>query len=296
MANTDVLNSLWRLGVQIVHASKRAGIPGLEHALGELARRYIPPPRDRNVQIAPGIKLTMPPGFRPARTYAMGLYEQEVTKTIRSIANPGMGVVDVGAFCGYYTVLASQLVGPAGCVYAFEPHPGNFAHLVHNISTNGCQNVVLANVAVSAESGSGKLILEDDADHHWLSTRSDGAGFSVPTVSLDGFFSLRDWPPIHLIKIDAEGIEVSVLRGMRELSHRNPGAVIIVEFDEQNLARAGTTGEELAALLRDLGFTRGHILERGMKAFSLQDALPSMHRITYNLLFTRESPVLVGAR
>src|SRR5262249_14626196 len=59
--------------------------------------------------------------------------ESYETKLIRQLVKRGMIAVDVGANIGYYTLLLSDLVGPEGKVFAFEPDPGNHALLVKNI-------------------------------------------------------------------------------------------------------------------------------------------------------------------
>ncbi len=290
MGKDKLYNTLWRLGVRVRNAGKRIGVPWMfEHILEVLAKRYVPPPKEEvEIQLDAGIRFTMPPGFRPVRTYASGAYEEEVTRVFRKLVSRGMTMVDVGAFCGYYTVLASRLVGPEGHVHSFEPHPASFAYLVRNISINGCRNVIPTNVAVTAETGTGNLVLDDDADHHWLSTSAGDTGIVVRTVSLDDYFKLAGWPPIHMIKIDVEGSEISVLKGMLELNRRSRKLSVILEFDMKNLTRVGDTRESLVSTLRDLGFTRGYIIERGMRPFSVEDSFPPAGRTTYNLLLVKQ--------
>ena len=72
-----------------------------------------------------------------------GTYEPEETRLFRSKCRPGDTVIDVGANVGWYTVIASKLVGKKGRVIAFEPEPVNFAILKKNVLANGCENVIL---------------------------------------------------------------------------------------------------------------------------------------------------------
>ena len=62
---------------------------------------------------------------------------------------------------------------------------------------------------------------------------------------------------------------------------------LIMEFDQANLRRAGATREALAAILLELGFRNGYIIEEGMKPFSVAQAFPTSHA-TYNLLLEKE--------
>ena len=75
-----------------------------------------------------------------------GSHERASRALFAEIVTPGMTVVDVGAHIGYYTTQFARLVGPEGRVIAFEPHPGNFELLAHNLAR--CRNVTLLNQAV----------------------------------------------------------------------------------------------------------------------------------------------------
>ena len=88
---------------------------------------------------------------------ASGVWEPHVTDAFRGRLHPGDVCVDVGAHLGYYTLLASQLVGGRGHVYAFEPSLGIFRRLQANLALNGVTNVSALNVAAGAEASSGVL-------------------------------------------------------------------------------------------------------------------------------------------
>ena len=68
-------------------------------------------------------------------------YERGLTGVVKQLVGLGSGCVDVGAHHGYYSLLASRLVGPTGRVFAFEPEPFNFARLSENVALNGATNV-----------------------------------------------------------------------------------------------------------------------------------------------------------
>lgn len=72
-----------------------------------------------------------------------GIYEPRETNLFKKIVRHGMTVIDLGANIGYYTLIASKLVGESGKVYAFEPEPDNFNILVKNININNLKNVVV---------------------------------------------------------------------------------------------------------------------------------------------------------
>ena len=284
----SVYNAAWGVGVRIVRAARWYGMPVLERFLGRVGTRLVPAPRrDLEVGVVDEIRMVVPSGLPSARTYARGGYEVPVTRLVRHLAAPGMGLVDVGAFCGYYTLLFSYLTGHAGTVYAFEPHPETFQYLTHNISHNHRANIVAVNMAVGQESGHDCLALHRWPDHHWVASRSgQGLTIQVRTVTLDDFFEARGWPRVDLVKVDVEGAELSVLRGMREVCRRNPQLRVIMEVDQPNLRRAGTTWAEVAATLRTLGFHAGRVIEQDLRLFGLKASAPT--RITCNILVTRD--------
>jgi FkbM family methyltransferase len=232
--------------------------------------------------------MVIPPGFPRARTYAAGTYETETTAVFRDILRKGMTFIDAGAFCGYYTLLSSNLVGNSGRVYAFEPEPKNYTYLMRNISDNNCQNVIIVNKAVSKENGFALLVQDKEADHHWLTSPSNSGGsVEVQTVTLDYFFAQAGWPSVDFIKIDIEGSEFAALVGMKELNQRNPHLQLVMEYDVANLRRAGATPEALDALLCEMGFLHGYVIEQNMKSFPITNGLPRSHA-TYDLLLKKE--------
>jgi FkbM family methyltransferase len=197
-----------------------------------------------------------------------------------------MTFVDVGANVGYYTLLASHLVGDSGRVYAFEPNPKTFAYLRKNLAINGCDNVTAVQKAVSKGTGFERLVPEGEGERSYLSSSNSGDGtIVVPTVSLDDYFMIEGWPSISLIKMDIEGGETSAAKGMREVSQKNPEMKIIVEFNLRAIQRAGGTWEDFASALKGLGYDKAHIIERGLMPISLDQPIPSK-RVLHNLLLS----------
>jgi FkbM family methyltransferase len=84
-------------------------------------------------------------------------WEPEMTEEFRRRVKPGMTLADIGANVGYYTILASRLVGPTGKVLAFEPDEDNLAYLRKNLAENGCGNVQVYPFAVGAKDGEADL-------------------------------------------------------------------------------------------------------------------------------------------
>ena len=187
------------------------------------------------------------------------MWESETVRFVWGWLRAGMTVLDVGAHVGQYTLLASGIVGPAGRVIAFEPHPVLGRVLARNVTRAGCQNVTVLPVALGRASGSGTLVLHPPDNFGGSSLRPDDASAgharaTVEVTTLDEALDRLGGPPVDLVKIDVEGAELDVIDGARGTLAANPGIVLIVEFLRANPLPFGRTVEDLEARLRELGF------------------------------------------
>ena len=112
----------------------------------------------------------------------LGSYEYQKRRLFERTVKPGQVVYDVGANAGFYTILASVLVGPAGKVVAFEPVLRNLDYLRRHIELNRLTNVTVVPDAVS--DGDGQGCFREGPDPSVGSLAQDGA-LRVRTVSLD---------------------------------------------------------------------------------------------------------------
>src|SRR5262249_35462499 len=144
--------------------------------------------------------------------------ERDFEDAFLAAVRPGHTVYDLGANVGWFSLLAGRRVGAGGRVVAFEPDLQNAALAERNAARNGLANVTVVPAAVGDRDGWASFRQEAS-----IKGRLDeGGGLPVPLVSLDGWIeSGRDAPP-DVVKIDVEGAELGVLRGMertlRELS------------------------------------------------------------------------------
>ena len=196
-----------------------------------------------------------------------GVWEPFETSVFLGLLRPGDTVADVGANLGYYTVLAAQAVGPGGTVHAIEPDPANLALLRENVALNRLGNVQVHPVAASDHAGEAQLHLDavNRGDHRLYASNGEvRAAVTVLTTALDGL--LPEAVRLRLIKIDAQGSELAIFRGMQRLlappasvrrgllARRDPGLRIITEIWPYGLREAGGSHGELLDLLRGFGF------------------------------------------
>ena len=150
-----------------------------------------------------------------------GIHERKVTEMLIKTLKGAKCFVDVGTYLGWYTCLASKHM-PQGKVYGFEMDELNYALLQKNLSINACKNVKAFNVAVSDAYGTLSYRREENLPSPILrldAGRTDNSSSRlvfVAAVTLDGFFRSKSIKP-DVIKIDVEGAEMNVLRGMTQL-------------------------------------------------------------------------------
>jgi len=180
-------------------------------------------------------------------------YEPFATEAFRRSIGLGDTVIDVGANTGYYTMLGAMLVGENGKVVSFEPGAKKYSDLLANVELNGKSHVILArNVAVSNKTGTSILHLSK-----LESFRSNKQSMEVQTIRLDD--ALSDTGPIGMVKIDAEGHEISVLEGAKKTLTRTTR--LIVECWEEGLISAGHSIAIMLRILKDYGFTQVNIID-----------------------------------
>ncbi len=145
--------------------------------------------------------------------------------------------VDVGANMGYYTGLMATCAGRGGLVYAFEPQPMYVDSLLSSIELNGWEHVMVYDKALSDKFGVISLNIPGDMrgsasitikkfDDKW----GEQTSYDVETITLDSLELER----VDLIKIDAEGAEPEIWRGMQETLKRNPEITVVMEWDSNN--------------------------------------------------------------
>ena len=170
--------------------------------------------------------------------YVRRAYEPPETAFVTRTLRPGMTVVDVGANIGYYVLLAAGAVGPAGRVLAVEPEPHNYGLLTENLRRNRAANVRPVNAALGDAPGTAHLHRSRDnfGDHRLF---GDGTRTTVP-VPVTVFDDLAD--PlgfVDFVKMDVQGYEHHVARGMTRTLARGGIGTVLTEFWPHGIERAG---------------------------------------------------------
>lgn len=171
--------------------------------------------------------------------YTDGTNELPVQRAIVGHLGRGSVFYDVGSNVGFFSLLAARQVGEGGRVYAFEPLPLNARCIGANAAANSFDNIVVVEAAVGAAIGRHELLVTEHPGGATLSGRDRPPGVTgmieVPVTTIDEFVRSGAGRPPTLVKIDVEGSEIDVVRGMSEtLSTSRP--VVLCELDDDEAA------------------------------------------------------------
>ena len=146
---------------------------------------------------------------------------------------------------GLLTRLFCRQVGKNGRVFAFEPDPLTFQFLEFNTRSFGNKELTQCAVSDNHEPALLHLNFMSGAGNSLLNRSQSTESVPVTCISLDEFLKQHGNPVVDVIKIDVEGAELSVLRGMRQTMARLPGIKLIIEYCPKNLNGAGVAPRSL---------------------------------------------------
>jgi FkbM family methyltransferase len=186
-------------------------------------------------------------------------FEPAVRREIERHASRRGNVIDIGANIGYYTILASKLIGPAKRVYAFEPQARVLIKLRRNIEASGLPNVTVFPLALSDGAGSVPFHVPQEGAESHGSIHANGRFevmkiVDVETQRLDDVLSNLGSPEIGLIKMDAEGAELPILRGATTLLSGPNRPVLVFEACEENCQPFDYCVYDLLHYIRSFGY------------------------------------------
>ena len=182
--------------------------------------------------------------------------EPGVEKVLRENLSIGDTFVDIGAYIGFYSILARNIVGDSGKVIAFEPNPESYEMLKKNFELNGYKNCIAENIALFDEDGFFSLFTAkrgiSSSSLFKVEGIHSGQHFTVKATTFDKYCKNHDIVP-NLVKIDVEGAEYNVLLGAQEvISLYRPK--LLIEIHPQHLETAGHSLQEFFGFLEQQGY------------------------------------------
>ena len=191
----------------------------------------------------------------------LGYCGVEITHNIKRYLTTGGVFVDVGAGIGYYSAIASEIVGASGEVHCFEPYPPNVKGIRRMIKGNPNSNIILNSYALGVDDSVHNFYIKIHANRTEVSMvgniikKEVNEMIEVRTRRLDNYLEEMKLDDITLIKIDVEGYEYFVLKGLRGFFQRTTHKpAIICEIFAPAYKKSDLSLGALRLYMRDYGY------------------------------------------
>lgn len=221
--------------------------------------------------------------------------EIRLAKYLVKNLHDGDTFLDVGAHFGYFTLLASHLVGAKGIVYGFEPSPSTFNILKLNTITE--QNIHIINKLVADKNISISFYEFPNKYSEYNTTEIDQFKnlawykknkpkiIDVDSIILSDFIQDNNLNPT-LIKIDVEGSETSVINGLMQYIEKDSPVLIMEYLSDDRFNHQHILAEKT---LNDIGYKSHLILQNGeiVSVTNVASYMKDHHLDSENAVFTR---------
>lgn len=229
------------------YADRIKSWPGIFSEMNFQTRRTLPAGMMMDLGIVDVIERTL---------LTTGEWDPIVENVLRSCLKPGDTFLDVGANIGYFSLLASQLVGDAGTVVSFEPSARALSRLTGHLCLNQCRNVTVCSQAMGESTGTETL--------NWAPSSNIGGSTIARGIPANGYseqIAVRRLDDVcrdmslkpSVIKLDVEGFELFALRGA-EQTLRTHHPVVVCELTNQFLTDHGHSGSDMLHFMSSLGY------------------------------------------
>lgn len=222
-----------------------------------------------------------------AELFHFGTREQRATAIMRSeferirekVDQPT--VLEIGANRGYYAFLAADLLGENARIIALEPDPENFEALNKGIDANGFGTISAIRCAVGDEDTTETLNIAETSNSHTLQSvdkRDDkytGETVETPVSRISTLIEDRDLQPedIDVVRMDVEGFESAVFRGMEELLNTDSELLVFVELHPHRVP-----ADKLESIVTDLEAGGFEFVHASSSAQSSLDGFDAVRR------------------
>ena len=193
-------------------------------------------------------------------------YEEKVLSCIRNYLHLGDVAYDVGANIGIVSIFISKFVGVDGKVIAFEPDCKNYKEFLNNLRINGCKNVVPMRIALGEEQSTGNLYFNKSMGRASISlVKTEKACFFQKSDIIPGdiIVDTNKFPLPKVVKIDVEGYEYPVIKGLKNTLSQKECRLLCCEIHPYSIYPSGITTEIILDFIKSLGFNDIKTYNRG---------------------------------
>ena len=235
----------------------------LKKFIGRILLAFVPCPKGLvPIELGGYTIIVMPSRNDWWKSMYIGYSSIEVVQAIKRYLTTSGIFIDVGGGVGYLSAIASGIVGSAGQVHCFEPNPANIASIQKMIQSNPDSNIILNSYALGIDNGvhyyykkSIKDRTEASMIENVICPEEVTGSFEVRTQRLDQYLEQKNIDNVSLIKIDVEGFEYLVLKGLEGYFQTNVNRPpIICEITPSACVHLDYSMNEFYNCMRDYGY------------------------------------------
>lgn len=208
----------------------------------------------------------------------------------KHLIKSGDTVINIGANVGFYDIIFLRLVHERGTLHSFEPDPVNFSYLKK--VTSGYKNIKIYNLAISDENKKLKLYVSSlfNTSHKTYLLEKYSSIIEIDSISVDNYINNKFIA--DFIKIDVEGAELNVLKGMSATIKSNPQLIIFMEYWPYGMAKANFNRMEMLSFIKSFDLNiyliQHNSITEGSFMFNT-DKYDNSRDKYFNLLLTRKN-------
>lgn len=188
-------------------------------------------------------------------------YEIEHVTFINEVVKEAMTVIDIGAHIGFFSIIFAKRVGARGKVIAFEPTSSTYELLNKTIKINKIKDIVKAEQkAVGDRKDTVKFYVTDIEAHNSNSLSNNQRDYGnehsidVEMISIDEYVKENGIGQVDFVKIDAEGAEYSVLKGLKNTIDKDKPQIILA-LHPDSIKNFGDSLKEIWNYIEEHGYS-----------------------------------------
>lgn len=233
----------------------------LPYAVTRFAASLLPGPQSA-VTTLKWFRMDLDPHDLLEANIMLTVWDAPLSRWLAYLASISHTLFDVGGHCGYFSLIMQHFAPPDAQIHTFEPNASLHARFRHNLELNQAMNVRLNPQAVSDHIGSISLYVRDTIESGTTSTHPIFAYDhidSVQTITLDAYCDELQIDQVDLIKIDVEGHEDAVLRGMQQGLAGGRYGIIVLEGHPSLLTASQV--ENMLKVIDEAGYARYNVVK-----------------------------------
>lgn len=260
----------------------------LKYIAIETTRVFLPLPKSPRYKSINGVIFEFDFNYDPCmKQMYLGFYELFEMEIVKKNLREGDTFIDVGANVGYVTAVAAGRVGKTGQVHSFEPIPEYFQRLQELANINTKFKIVVNQCALGEDEGTETIYVTNLPNIGWntmirgfMSKETQKKSIQVPVIRLDKYIKEKKLSNIKLIKIDTEGFELFILKGLEGFFiNTNSRPMILVEVAPGAYPLLGCQMSDLFDFMQKYSYLPFHIYDTDRKLE------PTSLEKTTNILF-----------